>query len=386
MSGPVVIRRRVPNDHSCLFWGIAYLAEPTGEESSRSKARELRDICANDALHDADPVMRALLLGAESVEEYATWIRNEMHWGGENEIVALAKHYKLEIGVVNCESLTVLCYGSENQEASERVYLLYTGQHYDPLVAADQSDAMPAAERRRFVKGDASLEAAALETAREHNREAAKRAAQRRVKRIKCGGCGALLDGNDAFAAHCGEVEHGDDFAYDCEEVEVVIEEGEALPEGTIDLSSENVHSFYGVATEPLSRVCLASISLGGVSYATLEHHCCAAPLVDAELAKRVAEAATVSEAIAISSGAGPDAMRPGWYENRATALLEAVRAKAAQHSDFAAALLATGKKTLVSIETDPWAGMQSPGGIPTGQNHYGKALMTVREELSKLA
>lgn len=29
------------------------------------------------------------------------------------------------------------------------------------------------------------------------------------------GGCGALLSDAEAFASHCGEVEHDDDFAYD---------------------------------------------------------------------------------------------------------------------------------------------------------------------------
>ncbi len=29
------------------------------------------------------------------------------------------------------------------------------------------------------------------------------------------GGCGALLSDAEAFASHCGEVEHDDDFAYE---------------------------------------------------------------------------------------------------------------------------------------------------------------------------
>ena len=42
--------------------------------------------------------------------------------------------------------------------------------------------------------------------------------------------------------------------------------------------------------------------------------------------------------------------------------------------------MLATihGEKTLVCIDTNPWLGMQASGGIPTGKNHLGKALMVV--------
>ena len=33
-------------------------------------------VCAQDALQDPDPTTRALLLGFNSVDEYAQWIRN----------------------------------------------------------------------------------------------------------------------------------------------------------------------------------------------------------------------------------------------------------------------------------------------------------------------
>ena len=37
----------------------------------------LEQVCAQDALSDPDPLTRALLLGFNSVDEYAGWIRNE---------------------------------------------------------------------------------------------------------------------------------------------------------------------------------------------------------------------------------------------------------------------------------------------------------------------
>lgn len=378
----VAIRRHVPNDHSCLFWALAYAVE--GSEGGRKRAQELREVCAEDALKDPDAATRALLLGHDSVEAYATWIRNEFHWGGENEVHVLAKHFGVEVAVVCCESLRVLCYGAEVPGCTERVHLLYTGQHYDPLVGGTKADALPSEERRRFAKGDSSLEASALEVARTHNADAAKRAAQRRVKRIKCGGCGTLVADAEAFATHCSEVEHSDDFAYDCEEVEVVLEGGEPMPEGTIDLSSDSVHTFYNTAEEPLSPSHMSPVQIDGRSYPSLEHYWQCAPFLtrDAGLVDRIVAAPTAREATLVAGGASHEAQRPDWRECREAILAEATKAKFRQHVNLAEILLATGDKTLVCIDMDPWAGMQSLGGIPTGHNNIGKALMTVREGL----
>jgi len=383
-EAPVLIRRNVPNDHSCLFWAIAYLAEGPG--SSHSKARELREVCAQDALKDPDPDLRALLLGYDHVDQYAAWIRNDFHWGGEAEIASLAKHYNVEVVVVSCEAMRTLCYGSENGDCSGRVYLLYTGQHYDPLVAVPSPEVLPSGERRIFGKGDTTLEAAALEVATTHNAAAAKRAAQRRAKRIRCLGCYTLCSDAEGFAMHCEQVEHDDEFAYDCEEVEVVIEGGEPLPEGTLDLSSDNVFSFYNTENEVFAPVAPLGVEMDGTRYPTLEHYMQCAPLIGRnvdEVVEKVREAPSASWAVAIANDVPAQAPQPNWRERRQEVLLRAVAAKVEQHRDILAdRLLATGDKTIVLIDTNPWLGMAAPGGIATGQNHLGKALMTVRQSL----
>ncbi|CAE8585738.1 unnamed protein product [Polarella glacialis] len=373
------VRRHVPNDHSCLFWALAYLGE--GGECGRAKAQELREVCAQEALKDPDPATRALLLGFDSVELYATWIRNEFHWGGENEVLVLAKHYGLEVAVVCCESMQVLCYGSDHPGCTARVYLLYTGQHYDPIVFGPDASVPVDQEQKRLSKGDTSLDSGATDLARQHNVEAARKASQRRAKKIKCGGCGTLLSDAEAFATHCGEVEHDDDFAYECEEVEVVIEGDEALPEGTLDLNSDNVQTFTNTGVDPLSNAFPAPVTIGGVSFPSLEHYWQATPFlgVSDEVAKRIASAKSVDEAVMIAGGAGPAAQRPDWRDRRRELLLEGLVAKGKQCPAFSQALQQTGEKTLVCLDADPWGGMQAPGGIPTGQNNVGKALMELR-------
>jgi len=390
-----VLRRRVKDDHSCLFWAFAYLAEgceaglvSTADpgEAGRAKVIELREACAQDALQDPDPMTRALLLDVESVDAYARKIRDKHEWGGENEVLALARRYRLEVALVSCESLQVMCYGSDIPDCTGRVYLLYTGQHYDPLVAAASADASAAEERKLFAKGDASLDAAMIEAARAHNVEAARKAKLKTVKRIKCLGCGALLASNDEFATHCGEVEHGDDFAYECEQVDVEIDGDEPLPEGTLDLNSDAVASFTNLPTDALANAHPTPVAVDGVAYHSLQHYWLAAMFMgqDDVLASSIASAPSTGAAVDIANGAPPNAQRTDWDAVRSELMLEALRAKAAQNPGFAEALLATGDRTIVLVDTDPWAGMQAPGGIATGQNHVGKSMMAVREELRR--
>ncbi|CAK9063277.1 unnamed protein product [Durusdinium trenchii] len=379
----VPVRRSVPNDNSCLFWAVAYLVEG---EVGRAKAKELREVCAQDALQDPDPMTRSLLLGFNSVEEYATWIRNEFHWGGENEILCLAKHYCVEVAVVCCESLQVLTYGSDLPLCSARIYLLYTGQHYDPIVAGAEADLPVEKEQKRQKKGDTSLESGCLEIAKRHVAEAAKKAKQRRAKKIKCGGCGALLSDAEAFAKHCQEVEHDDDFAYDCEEVEVVIEEGDEIPEGTIDLNAEHIYSFSNTGKDPLCHAFPANFTVEGVSFPSMEHFWQASPFLglNDQLVRQIA-AAPLDDAIILAGGESLQG-RSDWRDKRQELLELGLQAKAEQNSTFKEALLATGDKTLVFLEADPWAGMTAPGGLATGQNHVGKALMELREKLRSSA
>ena len=72
-----------------------------------------------------------------------------------------------------------------------------------------------------------------------------------------------------------------------------------------------------------------------------------------------------------------------GWDDVKGALLLPALRAKfGGEHAELRAALLATGDKTIVNVDSDGWAGMQVSGGVSSGQNNVGKLLMQVRDEL----
>ena len=144
----VMLRRHVPNDNSCLFSAIAYVgasAEDRGT-GNRDQGDTLREYCAdqitsNDCFFGELP--NDVILG-QSNEDYAKWIKvlsasfsidthvtltsiqDPFHWGGENEILILAKKYNIEVAVVSCESLTVSVY-NETPTSRGRGFILYTG-------------------------------------------------------------------------------------------------------------------------------------------------------------------------------------------------------------------------------------------------------------------
>lgn len=363
-------RAFVPNDNSCLFYAVAHNCE--NAPASHPLEQRLRKLVADDVLQNGDE----LTLG-RPVKEYAEWIQNTFNWGGENELIFLAKHYNIQIAVISSNGFTLLVYGADLPAPKGRIYILYTGTHYDPLVGPNDTRLFPPVS-------DPEIEKQCVEIAKMHVAEAARRAKQRVLKRIKCNGCGALSVDSTAFQAHCMEVDHDDDFAYDCSEVEVVLEGDEPLPEDTIDLNAPTVHCFYNNALAPFSNAYPCDVTVDGVLYRSLENYWQAAKYLQTapDIAAKIAAAPDAPEAHNISWAEGTNKQSATWDDEKSAVLLKGLRQKFAQHPDLAAQLLATGDKLIVCVDQDSWAGMRSEDGITSGQNNIGKALMTVRSEL----
>ena len=378
-------RRSVPNDHECLFTAVALQCEGSFRNAA---AQRLRALCAEAVLADQDTYCEVVL--GKPPAEYAKWIVNPFNWGGEVELNILAKHFRTRIDVIPMAGGFVVEYNPEG--AAEKVHLLYTGQHYDALVGvaaegtgsgALEGDADGEMDVRRFACEDAEARAAALACAAEAQAAAELKARQRVKKVLKCDGCGAICADNAAFQAHCGEVEHDDDFMFMCHEVEVVEDIDAPLAAGQVDLTDEaTFHTFYNAAAAPFSNFYPAAVELDGVCYPTVEHFWQAAKFpTDAPLQARIRAAPTVQEAHLL--GQNPDApLREDWDEVKGDVLLPALRAKFNAHVELREALLATGDKTIVNVDSDRWAGMQVSGGVSSGQNHVGLLLMQVRSEL----
>lgn len=102
--------------------------------------------------------------------------------------------------------------------------------------------------------------------------EAQSKLNQRKVKKIQCGGCDSLLDSPDDFQSHCMETEHGDDFAYDCSEVEIVEEISSGIPEGRLDLNDPNIFSFYNTHGHIFSLQADLPVTVFEASFPTAWH------------------------------------------------------------------------------------------------------------------
>ncbi len=120
-------------------------------------------------------------------------------------------------------------------------------------------------------------------------------------------------------------------------------------------------------------------IEVGGRTWPTTEHRFQAMKFPDdPDIQERIRLARTPADAKRLAwNHAG---LRPDWDRVRDEVMLEALRAKFAQHPKLARILLSTGDEELVEhTEKDSYWG---DGGDGSGTNRLGQLLMQVRREL----
>ncbi|MCE9566396.1 MAG: NADAR family protein [Planctomycetes bacterium] len=141
------------------------------------------------------------------------------------------------------------------------------------------------------------------------------------------------------------------------------------------------VIEFYSTAADYgcFSNFSRHSVFLKGKRWLTTEHFFQAQKFAGTEHEEKVRRTKKPSEAAAM----GRDRklpLRRDWESVKDQVMLEAVRAKFAQHDDLREILLATGDAKLVEhTENDSYWG---DGGDGSGKNQLGQILMRVREEL----
>ena len=140
-----------------------------------------------------------------------------------------------------------------------------------------------------------------------------------------------------------------------------------------------NIMTFRG-AFDFLSNFYPARVEFEGVAYETAETAFQAQKCLDA--AERAAFA-PLSAAKAKSRGRKVR-LRPDWESVRDELMERIVRAKFEQHPELAARLVSTGEMPLV--EGNAWHDVYWGVDVDTGEgeNHLGKILMKVRDELVK--
>ena len=135
------VRIPIAKDNHCLFNSIAYLCCDGAQ--GESVARSLRNGIADHITNDPQTYNEVML--GMSRADYCKWIKDELNWGGENEICILCEHFNVEIQVIcmgeNSSSLTYGETHDTHRVRTGRIFLLYSGQHYDALVGHELDEA-----------------------------------------------------------------------------------------------------------------------------------------------------------------------------------------------------------------------------------------------------
>jgi len=133
------IRRYVDADHSCLFSSIGYLVnlEEFDETSGYKYRMMIVEYLQNNNYEDC-------ILGMPQ-QEYINQIQELTAWGGQIETRILSDILKIQIVVIDVQTNKDYIYG-EDKKFPKRIYILYNGIHYDPLImnfcdgASNESD------------------------------------------------------------------------------------------------------------------------------------------------------------------------------------------------------------------------------------------------------
>ncbi|KAI5170991.1 ubiquitin thioesterase OTU1 [Nematocida sp. LUAm3] len=132
-----------PSDNSCLFHSLSELF------NAKSNT-ELRRIVGEAILGDPKRYEGYLEMDPFS---YSKWIVRPDIWGGATEIGIIARMYETMVCVIDA---SLSCYYFEEDYRSV-VYLMYTGTHYNGIIARDRTGKVT----KKFPRGDkAALQAA----------------------------------------------------------------------------------------------------------------------------------------------------------------------------------------------------------------------------------
>ena len=127
MVSYIPIRRYVNADNSCLFSTIAYLID---KDNFNENSGLIYRIMIVDYIKDNE--ISNDILGMEK-DEYIKKISEQTTWGGAIELKLFSDIYQIEIASLDVQSGRIDIFGETN-DYDRRIYILYNGIHYDPLV------------------------------------------------------------------------------------------------------------------------------------------------------------------------------------------------------------------------------------------------------------
>ncbi|KAJ3160170.1 hypothetical protein HDU86_001006 [Geranomyces michiganensis] len=199
VAGGTLLVRQMPDDNSCLFRSIAYVLDR--EAGSPTKLRKI----VADAIRAAPETYSEAMLGRKP-QTYCEWIMKDGSWGGGIELAIFAEHYGVEIDSIDVSSLRVDRFG-EGGNHSSRVFIFYTGIHYDAVALAPTPSAPAAFDQTTFdVHADGDVVHAAQQLAQAWNR--ARKFTDLARFALRCGDCGQGLTGQKEAQAHAMSTGH----------------------------------------------------------------------------------------------------------------------------------------------------------------------------------
>jgi ubiquitin thioesterase OTU1 len=195
---PLILRKVVPADNSCLFTSMGFVL---GGKIDLSSGNYMREIIAN-AVKDNQTEFSEAVLGKPN-EDYCEWIRNPNSWGGAIEVSILSNFYGIEIAVIDTQSGSISKFG-EDKNYPHRVFLIYDGIHYDPLYL--ESPFTPGEIQTLFPTNDDRM----LDAAQMLANEAKSSRQYTDVNRftLKCLDCGCIMIGQTQAQEHAKLTAH----------------------------------------------------------------------------------------------------------------------------------------------------------------------------------
>jgi ubiquitin thioesterase OTU1 len=127
------VRIFVDSDNSCLFSSIGYLVD--NKNFSESTKYQYRQLLVN-YLEDNNIDSEMLEIPKE---DYIENIQDPSTWGGAIELKLFSDMLQVEIASIDVQSNRVDIFG-QDKKYPQRIYVLYNGVHYDPLVMAYTED------------------------------------------------------------------------------------------------------------------------------------------------------------------------------------------------------------------------------------------------------
>ncbi|KAJ8660661.1 hypothetical protein O0I10_003709 [Lichtheimia ornata] len=147
-NGGLLALRTVPDDNSCLFRALGYVAN-----RDTSITQELRKAVATAI--EQDPIMYSDATLGQERTKYIDWIQKTSSWGGAIEIAILSNYLNVEIDSIDVQTGRVDKFGEGSY--SERVLIIYSGIHYDAVALTPGLDCPEDFDQTRFSSGDESI-------------------------------------------------------------------------------------------------------------------------------------------------------------------------------------------------------------------------------------